>query len=340
MPSLSVRDIKTVLLVADVYQDEASVLLPEQRRDLEKSSPETIAAITKALNELGLAVLHLRSLEELYQRAAQRRRSDIVLSIFGGERSRNRMALVPAICESLGTRFIGPDTYGRVVCQDKAISKKLALDSGVVTPAHYLARTLSDLQRLTPTRFPLVVKPNLEGSSIGISQQSVVHSVAALNEVAQLALEEFGQPVLIEEFVAGREVSFNVIESVQGTHERFAEIRMVARPDYFNDHLFSADIKTTWSDIEVVALDDVLIEPDREALLRLIEAVGGIGYCRIDGKLLDGRFQLLELTPDAWLDPRGVFALSFTQTGWSYSEVLAHVLTSESEARRRLMSSG
>jgi len=327
-------DIETVILVADVYQHDASDLCPENRRDLEKSSPETIAAIRQGIVDLGLETLHIGSLDELYKRAAQRKAGDIVLSIFGGERSRNRMALVPAICESLEMRFIGPDTYGRIVCQDKSISKKLAIDCGVPTPAHALVRTMADLERLSPRRFPVVVKPNVEGSSIGISQRSVVRDHSQLRVVGQSVLAEFGQPIIVEEFVAGREVSFNIIETSVGNHERFAEVRLIAKPDYFDDHLFSADIKAPWDSLEVVPLENLLIDSDREAIRRLAEAVGDLGYCRVDGKLLNGRFQFLELTPDAWLDPRGVFAISFTQTGWSYPMLLAHVLASEPEARR------
>jgi len=160
-----------------------------------------------------------------------------------------------------------------------------------------------------------------------------------LRDIARDLIHEFAQPVLIEEFTYGREVCFNVIETTAAPHERLAEIRMISRPDYFNDHLFSADIKAPWNDLEIVELTDTLVETDRQALRRLIEAVGGIGYCRVDGKWSDGRFHFLELTPDAWLDPQGAFALSFTQTGWSYPEVLAHILASEPASRRRLASS-
>lgn len=339
MPLHLARSIKTVLLVADLYEDEGSDLAPDRRRDLEKSSQKTVSAIMQAINDLGLSAMHLQTLDELSERAAQRRPDDLVLSIFGGERSRNRMALVPAICESFDMRFVGPDVYGRIICQDKEISKRLALQCGVLTPLHYLVRTDSDLARVIPRRFPMVVKPNLEGSSIGISQRCVVHDLRQLRDVARAVIDEFAQPVLIEEFTYGKEVCFNVIETTAAPHERLAEIRMISRPDYFNDHLFSADIKAPWNDLEIVELTDALVGTDRQALRRLIEAAGGIGYCRVDGKLFDGRFHFLELTPDAWLDPHGAFALSFTQTGWSYPEVLAHILASEPASRQRLASS-
>jgi D-alanine-D-alanine ligase len=329
------QNIETVLLVADIYESEACDLALDRRRDLEKSSLKTVSSILQALADLGLPAMHLQTLDDLSERAAQRREGDLVLSIFGGDRSRNRMALVPAICESFDIRFIGPDVYGRIICQDKEISKRLALQCGVLTPSYCLARTESDLARVRSGRFPMVVKPNLEGSSIGISERCIVHDLQQLRDISRSLLTEFGQPVLIEEFAKGKEVSFNLIETGADPHTRLAEVRMIGHPNYFDDHLFSASIKAPWNDLEMLALDNELADADRQALHRLIEAVGGVGYCRVDGKLLNGRFHFLELTPDAWLDPNGSFALSFTQTGWSYPEVLAHVLASEPAGRRR-----
>lgn len=333
-------DVSTVLLVADVYADTEVEVSPAERRELEKSSQRTVSSLLQAIAELGLPAIHIRTLEELSERAARRHPGDLVLSIFGGERSRNRMALVPAICETFGMRFIGPDVYGRIVCQDKEISKQLALQCGVLTPRYALIRSEADLTRVNPTRFPMVVKPNLEGSSIGISQRCLVTDLAQMLEVARYILREFNQPVLIEEFVGGAEVCFNVIESIGETHWRLAEIRMTGQPSYFDDHLFTADIKAPWTDIDVIPLDGQLIEEDRLALQRLIAAVGSMGYCRIDGKLHNGRFHFLELTPDAWLDPAGAFAMSFTKTGWSYLDLVTQVLASESAVHPHQSSNG
>lgn len=333
-------DTSTVLLVADVYAETAAEVSPAERRDLEKSSQRTVSSILQAIAELGLPAIHIRTLEQLSERAARRHPGDLVLSIFGGERSRNRMALVPAICETFGMRFIGPDVYGRIVCQDKEISKQLALQCGVLTPHYVLVRSEADLSRVSPTRFPMVVKPSFEGSSIGISPRCLVTDLTQMLEVARYILREFKQPVLIEEFIGGAEVCFNVIESSGETHWRLAEIRVPGQPSYFDAHLFTADIKAPWTDIDVIPLDGQLIEEDQLALQRLIEAVGTMGYCRIDGKWHNGRFHFLELTPDAWLDPSGAFAMSFTKTGWSYLDLMTQVLASESAIHPHQSSSG
>jgi D-alanine-D-alanine ligase len=264
----------------------------------------------------------------------------LVLSIYGGERSRNRMALVPAMCEGLSVRFVGPDAFGRLYCQDKELSKRLALQCGVLTPRYHMVRRHVDLEHLAPVRFPVVVKPNHEGSSIGISRRSLAHDAPQMRAVAVELLERFQQPVLVEEFVSGREVSYNMIEVGGGAVGHLVEIRLGADPCYFDDRLFCAEEKAAWAEVEVIPLDDQCVAQDMEALQRLATSLGHFGYCRIDGKLHEGRFHFIELTPDAWLDPRGAFALAFTKAGWSYPEVLAKVLASERAGRPHQSSSG
>ncbi len=333
-------DLSTVIVVADIAPEESEDRSSAWRHDLEKSSIGTVTAITQAIESLGVSALHLSSLDALAERASLRLSGDVVLSIFGGERSRNRMALVPAICESFDTRFIGPDVYGRIVCQDKEISKMLASQCGIITPWHRIIRTETDLDRLGNLPFPVVVKPNMEGSSIGISERCIVNEPIQMLEIARELLHEFKQPVLVEQFVGGREVSVNLIETICGTEMRFAEIKIPGNPRYFENHLFGLEIKAQWIGLEVALLDEEIAENDIKAIVSLMEAVGHVGYCRIDGKLLDGRFNFLELTPDAWLDPEGAFAQSFTRRGWSYSQVLRYILASEYVSHRRPESNG
>ena len=102
-------DLSTVVVVADlVAEDTVETGESDWRHDLEKSSSGTVAAITEAIASLGVRALHLPSLDALNERASQRHPGDIVLSIFGGERSRNRMAsgrsTVSQVSRPLSTR--------------------------------------------------------------------------------------------------------------------------------------------------------------------------------------------------------------------------------------------
>ena len=191
------------------------------------------------------------------------------------------MALVPAICESFGLRFVGPDVYGRIICQDKEISKRLAMQCGVLTPRYQIVRNHVGLQKLNPKQFPLVVKPNLEGSSIGISKRSIVKNIDELRDVVTEVLTKFDQPALIEEFIPGREVCYNLIEGNPATDGQFAEICIADQPNYFEQNLFCAEEKAAWKDIDILSINDELLLEDKNALQMLVASIGRYGYCRI-----------------------------------------------------------
>lgn len=317
-----------VVLIADILEEGDSTELLHLRRDLEMTDATTLRGLIAAINSLGLNVHHYQEPSILAEHAHEHR-DDIVLSIYGGRGSRNRMALVPAICETFGLRFIGPDTYGRIIAQDKEVSKRLAMDCGLLTPAWRIVRDPTDLEYVGGLSLPVVVKPLMEGSSIGISQRNIAASRDAIERIVLELLDAFQQPIIVEEFVVGREVAYSRIEHAGPDAWAFSEVVIDGDPHHFHHRLFDASEKqlpTPGRSVRNIDLE--LCKEDRKALDTFLAAYGPFGYCRVDGRLTNGRFHFLELTPDAWVAPRGQFARGFTEKGWSYSGVISAVLTS------------
>jgi D-alanine-D-alanine ligase len=324
-PAFSFRD---VVLVADSL-GKGDITTPLYlRRDLEMTDVGTLESLQDAITSLGLKVHLYAGPASLADNAIQHK-DDIILSIYGGQASRNRMALVPAVCETFELRFVGPDVYGRIIAQDKEVTKRLAADCGVKTPAWRIVRSIHDLNHIGGLRLPVVVKPLMEGSSIGISQRNRVSSHEVMVDLAAEMLVAFDQPVLIEEFIAGREVAYSCIEQRGNVSWAFSEIVIEGDPDFFTYRLFDADEKMTPTAGRTIRnIDDELHHDDKLAIDSFLAAFGAYGYCRVDGRLANGRFYFLELTPDAWIAPRGQFARGFTEKGWSYQSVIAAVLGS------------
>lgn len=317
-----------VALVADVALDDGNQTATSTRRDLELTDLATLDALVTAIKAQGLSVTHYESPDAL-ARNAEQHRDHVVLSIYGGQGSRNRMVLVPAVCEAFGLRFIGPDAYGRFAAQDKEVSKRLALDCGLRTPTWRVLRTPEDVARLTPQSVPAVVKPLMEGSSIGIGPDSLVRDLASAQRVALRLLREFDQPVMIESFVAGREVALVAIEQGKDIAWAYTEVVIDGQPEFFEQRLFDATEKVHRTQGRTVRdIDAELAPDDAEAIKRLLKIFSPFGYARVDGRHANGQFHFIEFTPDAWIDPRGQFAMGFTEKGWSYDEVIAAVLAS------------
>jgi D-alanine-D-alanine ligase len=334
-------DFADLVLVADMWDEVASISsVNSDRRDLEQTDESTLKEILEAANLLGLSTHHYLSPAELAQHADQHKK-DLVLSIYGGSSSRNRMAITPAICEAFELRYIGPDVYGRIIAQDKGISKRLAVDCGVLTPAWRIVRTEEEAliaARLPP---PVVVKPLLEGSSIGISAFNLQHTEDGTLELTVKLLRQFDQPVLIEQFVSGREVSYTKIQNSFGDDWGLSEVTMSGDDDYFSGRLFHADEKLVRDPRRTVRnIDSDLLPEDKAGIDRMLAAFGHYGYCRVDGRLRGGRFHFLELSPDAWLGRAGQFAMSYTEKGWDYHDVIAAVLASVPRAPQARLSNG
>lgn len=317
-----------IVLVADAIDEPDSQSL-ELRRDLEKSEQKTINRLIEAIRSLGREVVHYQSPSDLAKNASQHK-MDIVLSIYGGEKSRNRMALVPAICETFGLKFIGPDVYGRIIAQDKEVSKRLAIDCGLRTPKWYVLRRLEDVGFFQKIEFPCVVKPLLEGSSIGISQSNLTYSVEQAEKLARRLFIELAQPILVEQFIPGRETALSVIEHRGKIQSAYSEIIIENDLEYFKNNLFDVDEKRNPAPGRTVRnIDGELRPSDRKSIETFLKSFGQFGYCRVDGRHMNGKFYFLELTPDAWLDPCGQFAMAFTKRDWSYSQVISALLASK-----------
>ena len=152
--------------------------------EAEYDAPETIDAIREALASYGHDVTLFEATAELPRQLMQTP-VDLVFNIAEGVAGRNREAQVPALCELLGIPYTGSDAATLSIALDKALSKRVLLQHGILTAEFQVMET--GRERLSPKlKFPLIVKPNQEGSSKGVSAHaSVVDDEAELRAVVR-----------------------------------------------------------------------------------------------------------------------------------------------------------
>ncbi len=179
--------------------------------EAEYDPPETIEAIRAALESLGHDVLALEANSELPQRLAESK-LDLVFNIAEGLSGRNREAQVPALCELVGIPYTGSDSATLALALDKALAKRILRQHGIVTPEFQVMQT--GREKLTASlaqKFPLIVKPNAEGSSKGIASTGVVDDEPALRAAVKEIIERYRQPALVEEYIPGREFTVGLL---------------------------------------------------------------------------------------------------------------------------------
>jgi D-alanine-D-alanine ligase len=119
-----------------------------------------------------------------------------------------------AILEELEIPYVGSDTFTIAIAMDKSLAKRLWQQVGLPTSPFCLARSEKDCKVFRdnpPFEYPLFVKPVAGRSSAGINDASVVHNYDQLVSEVKERLETISQPVLIEKFLRGREITLGVL---------------------------------------------------------------------------------------------------------------------------------
>ena len=198
-----------------------------EEAEAEFDTPETIDYVAGLLEELGHEVERLDAglpVVAFVERLASSR-PELVFNTAEGREGCFREAIFPSLYEELGIPYTGSGPWTCAITLDKRLTKILAAAAGVRTPAALLVQAAEDLDGLAPAP-PLIVKPNFEGSSMGIRESAVVEDADEARRLAESALERFPDGVLVEQFVPGRDVSVAFLEPygvLAGVEYEFAD---------------------------------------------------------------------------------------------------------------------
>lgn len=175
--------------------------------EAEFDSQQTVDFLAGTIGKLGFRVFPIEATRTLAEELREAR-VDIVFNIAEGTNKRAREAQVPAICDLLAIEHTGSDATCLAITLDKATTKKLLLQDGIPTPNYRLYQG----GKLEPgLRFPVIAKPNHEGTSKGIHSTSVAENEAELLAIASRLWDTFRTPVLCEEYIQGREFTIGLL---------------------------------------------------------------------------------------------------------------------------------
>ena len=273
----------------------------------EFDSPRTIQAIADALRAAGHHVYPVEAGQHLL-RWFQAHRVDLVFNIAEGLAGEARESRVPAILDFLDIPYTGSGVLSLALSLDKAKAKWLFQSTGIPTPAFQLLTT-PELPLDPALRFPLIVKPNREGSSKGIWASSVARDPKHLAAQIRRVFEQYDQPVLVEEFVEGIELTVGILgdaplpvleidfSTCEGSGESFYSWRMKEFQGDREQHLTQA----FWCPAR---LGPSAMAAVQATALRAHQALDCRDFSRVDIRLSrDGIPYILEINPLPGLDP-------------------------------------
>ncbi len=302
----------------------------------EFDTPETVQVIRQALEELGHRVTLLdaaSSVSQLVERL-ESAAPDLVFNTAEGVRGRSRGAFYPALLEQNGLAFTGSDAYVCNLTLDKNLTKLLLASHGLTTPGWRFVTSL-DQTINHGLRFPLMVKPNYEGSSKGITQDSVVPDQAVLESRLKQVLKTHPDGVLIEEFIEGMDVTVPWLES-KGVLEPASYTFATSERAH---QIYDYELKQHQSHLVEVVCPALISASTRKQVLsdtaRIVKVLGLRDLGRVDYRVdSQGRAYLIEVNALPSLEPgASLYQAAATKGLKTVAQVLEAIVKS---ARQRV----
>lgn len=308
----------------------------------EYDSEETIIALKKAIEDAGHTVTLLEA-DETIAEQLKITCPDVVFNIAEGLRGESRESHVPAICEMMGIHYTGSGPLTLALCLNKARAKEILLQYGIPT-ARFQVMEDPDTPLDPSLSYPLIVKLLQEGSSIGLSPDSIVDDSAALRKRAEYLIRTYQEPVIVEEFIEGREFTVGVLgndaprvlpisELVFSTPRGIVlfepDPEVVARyPDLWREGRQESPHRTVCPADVSPGLKAAI----EETALNAYRALGCRDWCRMEMRLATNgtpsghKLYVIELNPIAGIDASYWFARSARVAGQTYPEFVNEIL--------------
>jgi len=238
-----------------------------------------------------------------------------------------------AYLDLVGKRYTGAGPQGSFLAMDKAVAKKIMRSHDLFTPYSAVVNK-GIVEYAQDIHFPVIVKPAAEDASKGIDATSVVSSVKELLEKIHYVHEEFDAPVLLEEYIEGREIYAAVLGNDRAEALPLVELDLSKLPDgmpRIAGYEVKFDVTTEaykkTKSAPARGLDDEVVERIHQTALTAYRALKLRDYGRIDMRLdANGRVYVLEANPNPWLDPAAEFAMAAKEGGRSYTQLIAEIV--------------
>ncbi|HUS90791.1 MAG TPA: D-alanine--D-alanine ligase [Phycisphaerae bacterium] len=319
---------RTVGLVYDLRSDYlAEGYTPEEV--VEFDSESTLDALEAAIASLGFRTDRIGHGRQLCRRLVAGDRWDLVFNIAEGLAGRSREAQVPAILELYGVPYTLSDPLVCAVTLDKAVTKRLVRAAGLRTPDFAVVERPEDAADVS-LRYPLFAKPIAEGTGKGVDAMSRIDGPERLAETCRKLLEAFRQPVLVEEYLPGREFTTALLGT--GPEARVLGTMAVEVLPSEANGIYSLETKERCEElIRYSPMEHGALRREVELLaLRAHRVLECRDASRVDVRLDGaGRPAFIEVNPLPGLHPlHSDLPMIATQEGMSYVELIGTIVRS------------
>jgi D-alanine-D-alanine ligase len=313
-------------------------LLPNGSLDIigQESVLSRLQAVQEALGSLGYPVQTLEARGELsaFLKKIRSARADLIFNLCEEFLGRTRLEMnVAALLELLDIPFTGSSALALGLSQDKGKTKSLLAFHGIPTPAYRVWQPGMD-GLLSGWRFPLIVKPLREDASLGIDNDAFILDKKTLQQQVQKIYQGYEQPVLIEEYIEGRELNVSILGNEDPQVLPISEIDFSSMPPG-RPKICGYAAKWVESSQEFAytvprcpaRLSPRIEKKVRKVSLEAYRVMECRDYARVDIRLSPrGIPYVLEINANPDISPDAGMTRSARTAGYTYAEFISHIV--------------
>jgi len=319
------------LKIAVIYnRDSKNVINLFGIPNREKYGKEAIDRIVEALKKGGHQVQYFEGdkdliprLEEFMPRVIKGEIPGMAFNLSYGIQGKARYTHVPGILEMVGIPYVGSNPLAHSLALDKVVAKMIFRQYGLPTPDFVV---LKDPDFDPPDlEYPLIVKPKNESVSMGLK---VVNHIDELKDAAGVIFDLFGQPVLVEQFIEGREVNVGLLGN--SPPHAFDPCEIVFGSEGPNIYTFEDKKESSGRKIEWICpapIDDRLKKKAQELAREAFSVLGCYDTARVDLRLdKNENFYILEINSLPSLKERGSYVIAAEHEGMDFDTLINRIV--------------
>jgi len=276
-------------------------------------SISTGTAVTKACEQLNYRVASVKLNDSIESVLPQLRKMDIVFNALHGGEGEN--GDIQRCLDKENIVYTGSGPEASALCMNKHLSKKIVSDAGFDTPDWHLINPSDDIPKnLT---FPVVVKPNDQGSTVGLS---IVHTEDTLiPAIARAGV--YSDEIMLETFIPGREITVAIVGK-----DVFPIVEIIPSHELYD---YECKYTSGMSRYECPAkIPEALTNQIQNDALRMYEALNCTGYGRVDFRFDDDRrYWFLEMNTLPGMTDTSLVPKAYTAAGGTFSELIKQIIT-------------
>ena len=248
---------------------------------------------------------------------------------------------VAALLNLIGLRYTGSSTAALLMAGDKSLTKKILSFHKILTP-QFATVYRGALDHVGDLSFPLIVKPPQEDASLGITSKSVVRDIRELLGTMDSLQREFQSPVLVEEFIDGREFYVGLLGNVNPVPLPVMELDFSAFPA---DRPKVASWEAKWGEggsggegetgaefagtksIFPTDLSPELVARMQAVAVESFNALRLRDYARVDLRVTPAEeVYVIEVNPNCYLEQSGEFSRAAGESGIAHDALIARIV--------------